>query len=98
MVTSTDSLRRSSGYHALVGIGLASFGLVHLIVAWIALRVALVGGGDASQQGALRQIAQQPVGLLLLWAMAAGLLVLAAWQVIEAVVRRDGQRSARQVH
>jgi hypothetical protein len=97
MATTTDTVRQSSGYHALVGVGLASFGLVHLIIAWIALQVAFTKGGDASQQGALRQLAQQPLGLVLLWAMAVGLLTLTIWQVMEAVVGRSGQRSSRQV-
>ena len=97
MASTTATLRRSSGYHALVGVGLLSYGLVHLVLAWIALHVAFTGSGDASQQGALRQLTQQPLGVTLLWAMAVGLLVLAVWQIIEATVGRAGQTSARRV-
>lgn len=92
-----DSLRRSRGYQTLVSVGLISYGLVHLLVAVIAVRIALGGGGDASQRGALRQLAGQPLGRAALWLMAAGLLTLVVWQVMEAMVRRKGQRSNRQV-
>ena len=98
MASPTSTLRRSSGYHALVGVGLVSYGLVHLVLAWIALQVAFTGNGDASNQGALRQLTQQPLGVTLLWAMAVGLLILAVWQVVEATVgRRAGQKSAHGV-
>ena len=97
MASPTTTLRRSSGYHALVGVGLVSYGLVHLVLAWIALQVAFTGSGDASNQGALRQLTQQPLGATLLWAMAVGLLILAVWQVMEATVGRAGQKSAHAV-
>lgn len=101
MVTATDTLRRSSGYHALVGVGLLSYGLVHLIIAWIALQVAFSGGGggggDASQQGALRQLAQQPLGLVLLWAMAVGLFALCLWQIVEAIIGRSGLKPSKKL-
>lgn len=97
MASTTDGIRRSTWYHALVGVGLVSYGLVHLILAWIALRVAFTGGGDASQQGALRQLAKQPLGLVLLWAMVVGLLTLFVWQVSEAFVGRAHQKSAEKL-
>ena len=97
MVEGTDTVRRSEGYHVMVGVGLASYGLVHLLLAWLAGQVAFGGGGDASQQGAMKQLAEQPFGLVLLWAMAVGLLTLSVWQVMEAVVGRAGQKSAQKV-
>ena len=97
MVTATDTLRRSPRYHALVGVGLLSYGLVHLIIAWIALQVAFAGGGDASQQGALRQLSRQPLGVALLWAMAVGLFALCLWQVVEAVVGRTGLKPSKKL-
>jgi hypothetical protein len=39
--------RRSRPYHALVGIGLVSYGLLHLVLAWIAVQHVLGGRGDA---------------------------------------------------
>jgi hypothetical protein len=93
----TDAVRSSRGYHALVGIGLVSYGLVHLVLAWIALHVAFSRGGDASSQGALRQLGKQPFGAVLLWAMAVGLFTLFVWQIAEATVGRAGQDSRKQL-
>ena len=97
MESRTDAARRGRGYHALVGVGLFSYGLVHLLLAWLALQVAFSRGGDASSQGALRQLAKQPLGAVLLWAMAVGLFTLFVWQIVEATVARAGQDSGKQV-
>jgi hypothetical protein len=82
-------VRRSREYHALVAIGLISYGLVHLVVAWIAVQVALGRKGDASPVGALQTLAKQPLGEILLWVMAGGLVMLTVWQAIAAIVGID---------
>ena len=82
-------VRRSRGYHVLVGIGLISYGLVHLMLAWLALQIAFGRKEDASAQGALRGLAQQPLGAGLLWVMAIGLFTLVVWQVLEATIGRE---------
>jgi len=86
---SIAEVRHSRPYHALVGIGLASYGVLHLVLAWIALRLVLGRRGDASQQGALSQLSRQPLGGVLLWIMAIGLFTLTVWQAIEATIGRD---------
>lgn len=76
------SAPRSRPARVLVGLGLASFGIVHLAVAWIALQLAWGGGSggtSADQQGALHQLADTPLGPVLLWVMAAGLFALVPW-------------------
>ena len=82
-------MRHSRGYQRLVKVGLVSYGVVHLLVAWIALNVAFGKRGDASPNGALKEVAQQPLGEVLLWVMAVGLFALTIWQLIEATVGRD---------
>ena len=82
-------VRRSQGYHVLVGVGLISYGLVHLMLAWLALQIAFGGRGDASAGGALQQLTQQPLGGVLLWVMAVGLFTLVIWQVFEATIGRE---------
>jgi hypothetical protein len=82
-------VRRSRGYHVLVGVGLISYGLVHLMLAWLALQIVFGGRGDASAGGALRQLSQQPLGAGLLWVMAIGLFTLVPWQVLEATIGRE---------
>jgi hypothetical protein len=85
-------LARRQGYRVLVSVGLVSYGIVHLVLAWIATQVALGGGGggDASSTGALKELGSQPFGLVLLWVMAVSLLALVPWQGLEAVGGRPG--------
>jgi hypothetical protein len=82
-------VRRSRPYHALVGIGLVSYGLLHLVLAWIAVQLVLGRRGDASTQGAFRELRQQPLGDVLLWIMVIGLFTLTVWQAVEATIGRD---------
>jgi Domain of Unknown Function (DUF1206) len=82
-------VRHSRGYQQLVKVGLVSYGIVHLLVAWIAFNLAFGRRGDASPNGALKEVARQPLGEGLLWVMAVGLFALTIWQLIEATVGRD---------
>lgn len=67
--------------------GFVVSGLLHLLIAWIALQVALGGGGgkQADQSGALSTLAGNGLGRALLWLAVAGFLGLALWQLAEAV-------------
>ena len=80
----SQQLRRTKGYHVLVAVGLVCYGVVHLLIAWIALRIAWGGGGDASQQGALRTLARTGAGPALLGVVAVGMIALVLWQAAEA--------------
>ena len=76
----------SKAFASLVRIGLIDYGVIHLLVAWIALQVAWTGTNQqASQQGAFRKLASNPVGDVVLWITAVGLFTLAIWQLFEAV-------------
>jgi hypothetical protein len=69
-----------------IRVGLVSYGVVHLIIAWLALRLVFGdGGGSASSQGALQQLAQHTVGRASLYLVAVGFLALVLWQGLEAV-------------
>jgi len=77
----------STGYRWLVSGGLVAFGVVHLLVAYLAARLAFGSSGEeASQTGALRELAKAPLGPFLLWLTSAGLFVIALWQVLNAFV------------
>ena len=65
-------------------LGLIAYGVVHLLVAYLAVRVALGGGAKADKTGALQTIAGQPGGRLLLWLLTVGLGALTIWQLAEA--------------
>jgi hypothetical protein len=70
----------------LARIGLVAYAVVHLVIGWLALQLALgQDSGTTSSTGAVRELAQQPFGQVLVWLVAGGLLLLAVWQLIEAV-------------
>jgi hypothetical protein len=74
--------------HLAVGarVGLVAYGVVHLLIAGIAIRIAWSGGGeDASAGGALKTMAQQPFGVVVLWVTTLGLAALGVWQLTELV-------------
>jgi hypothetical protein len=72
-------------------VGFIGYGVVHLIVAWMALEI---GWGEAPQEGghfgAFQILAGQPFGRWLLVTVAVGFTAMTLWQVLEAAV---GHRS-----
>jgi hypothetical protein len=61
-------------------------GILHLVVAYIILRIALGSGGDADPSGALATIAHSGGGALALWIVAVGLIALAMWRLAETLL------------
>ena len=79
------------GLEHLARIGLLAYGVVHVLVAWLALQLAWGGGGEsADQSGAMQTLADSPVGKPLLWVLAIGLIALAVWQAAEVLRWRHG--------
>lgn len=79
----------STGFRVIARIGYALLGIVHIVIGAIAISIAIGGGGEADQGGAMAQIRDAPAGVLLLWAIAIGLTALAIWQLAESVLERD---------
>ncbi|MGY1748780.1 DUF1206 domain-containing protein [Modestobacter sp. SYSU DS0511] len=93
--TSARQAGNSDALEHLARVGLIAYGVVHLLIAWLALQLAWGGGGSsADQSGAMATLAQQPFGRLLLWVLAVGLIALAVWQLAELLRHRDGLRSS----
>lgn len=94
MTAGTQSAARaadSKPVQLLGRVGLAAYGLVNLLIAWLAAQVALGSGGGegAGKDGALTQLAEKSWGSALLWVIAVGLFALAIWQLGEAVWGRN---------
>jgi hypothetical protein len=66
--------------------GFAVSGVLHLLLGYIVLRLALGTGGNADQSGALATLADQTGGQVMLWIAAVGLFALGLWHLAEAVV------------
>lgn len=101
MATSARAAAARTGANPVVEtgarLGYAASGLLHLLIAWVTLQLVVdVPGGQGStggqgqqadQQGALRTLAGSGLGEVLLWLTAAGFVLLALWQVTEAIAR-----------
>lgn len=80
-----EELVRSDGFSWLARAGFVARGIVYVIVGILAIKLALGSGGtSASQQGALRTIAAQPFGKVLLILVAIGLGGYALWRLVRA--------------
>ena len=79
----------STAFRTIARIGYVVLGIVHIVIGVIAISVVAGGGGEADQGGAMEQIRSTPLGVLLLWIIALGMLALAIWQIAEAFLERD---------
>jgi hypothetical protein len=76
--------------------GMAAYGVVYVIVAWLAAQLVLGSpDGPASGQGAMEQVRDQPMGAVVLWLVAAGLSGLVLWEACQAV---GGHRDEEGAH
>jgi hypothetical protein len=96
-VPRVGDVEHSELFDKAVRVGLVAYGVVHLIVAWLALELVLGNGGkNASQQGAFAQLARQPFGEVALLFVAAGFAALVVWQALEAIYgHRDSDGGKR---
>ena len=77
-------------------LGYGASGVLHLLLAYLTVQIALGGGGkQASQSGALATLAEEPVGQVLLWVIAVGFTLLALWQLTELVTQHEAFDKAK---
>jgi hypothetical protein len=82
--------------------GLAVNGMLHLLVAWLAVRLASGTRERADQAGALQSIAAEPFGRVLLWLVVFGFAAVVVWRLREALsgfryVRDRKQRTQKRL-
>src|SRR4051794_41899839 len=98
MTVTTQASARRQGRRVvdrLARLGLAARGVVYLLVAWIAIRIAFLHSGQqADRQGAMRQIAHNTAGKAVPLAMAVGLFGYGAWRNVQAVSGFPGEDGA----
>ena len=88
--TRVRSAMRSSGadgvLRGLARAGFAASGLIHLLLGYLAIRVALHHSARSDQSGAIAAIGKLPGGEVLLWGMTVGLFALGLWLLLAAVL------------
>lgn len=80
-----QSVHQSGAFRTLVMVGLICYGVIHVLLGWLAIQLAIGGGGETSTGGALKDLASKPLGEVLMVVIAVGLFALALWQLLEAL-------------
>jgi hypothetical protein len=80
-----ENAARSDWVVLLARLGYVAKGIVFFIVGVLAVRTAMGEGGQTTgSQGALRTLADEPFGQLMLWLIGIGLFGYALWRYIQA--------------
>lgn len=88
----------STGVKTLARVGYVVSGVIHLLIAWIALQLAWMKSSEnADTSGALGTLGENPLGLALLWIGALGFLALAIWQATEAVAAGEAKDKVKAI-
>ncbi len=82
-----EKVARSRGFEWLARGGFVARGLIYGIIGILAIKLALGAGGQTTnQRGALKTIAHQPFGKVLLILVAIGLAGYALWRLVHALL------------
>lgn len=82
-----EKVAQSEGFEWLARAGFVARGLIYGIIGVLAVELALgAGGKTTNQQGAMKTIAQQPFGKVLLILVAIGLGGYALWRLMHALL------------
>lgn len=83
--------------------GMVCYGLVHLVVGYLAVRVAFGDSGEqADQSGAIQEVGATSFGAVVLWVLTIGLVAYGLWQFMMAAigfrwVQKKGKRTRRRI-
>ncbi|HET6167215.1 MAG TPA: DUF1206 domain-containing protein [Marmoricola sp.] len=82
---------------AAIRFGFVAYGVVHLLIAWLAIQLAFGHQKhQASPHGAMKELAGKPLGGVLVWAVAIGMFCLVVWRLLEAAFgHRDAKDTER---
>ncbi|MFI6169185.1 DUF1206 domain-containing protein [Nocardia sp. NPDC051052] len=79
-------MAQNSVFERFARAGFVMTGIVHLIIGYIAIRIALGGpGGNADHSGAMAELASKPGGVVIMWIGVFAFLLMGLWRLAEAV-------------
>lgn len=88
--------KQSDSLKWLVRLGLIAYGVVHVLIGWLAVQLAFGESSSSPDKGgALHQLADTPVGKPLLWVLVVGFAALVIWQLAEAAVGHEDEDGAK---
>lgn len=90
-----DRATDSTAFERAARAGYVVSGLLHLLIAYVIVRIAFGSGGNADQSGALGTVASTPGGAVALWVAAAAFVAMALWRLAETVVGPHPGESGR---
>ena len=89
-----EKVARSDTFEVLARAGFIARGVVYAIIGVLAIKLAFgVGGKTTDQQGALKTVADQPFGEVLLILLAIALAGYALWRFVHAALGHGPERN-----
>ncbi|MCX0273425.1 DUF1206 domain-containing protein [Nocardia zapadnayensis] len=85
-VSAARRVTDSRMFERLARAGYVMAGLVHLLIGYLAVRLAFGGGGTTDQSGAMAELAAKPGGVPALVVGIAAFVFMALWRLTEAVL------------
>ncbi|WP_459546641.1 DUF1206 domain-containing protein [Nocardia sp. X0981] len=92
-VSAANRLTRNRVVERFARAGFLMAGLVHLLIGYLAVRIAFGGDGATDQSGAMAELAAKPGGVFLLSVGVVAFVLMALWRLAEAA---SGRRSRAQ--
>ncbi|OOL30625.1 membrane protein [Rhodococcus rhodochrous] len=88
-------LAQNSVFERFARAGFVVSGIVHLIIGYIAIRLALGGAaGTADQSGAMTELAAKPGGIAALWVGVVAFAIMGLWRLAEAALGSSSRPDA----
>ena len=92
--TTGEKAARSDTFEVLARAGFVARGFIYAIIGMLAIKLVFGAGGKTTdQKGALKTVADQPFGKVLLILLAIGLAGYALWRLIHAALGHGPERS-----
>src|SRR5438876_8192724 len=89
-----EKVERTTAFEALARAGFVARGVIYGVIGILAVKLALGAGGKTeNQSGALKTVAHQPFGKMLLVLVAVGLAGYALWRILRALLGHGREKS-----
>ena len=86
MHSALDKATDSTAFEFAARAGYTVSGCLHLLIAYIIVRLAFGSAGNADQSGALATLASATGGKIALWVAAVAFVAMALWRLAETIV------------